>query len=132
MRESAYADWRARFVDFRRVPRRSTVVRTSHHPSEVLMNNKSRHLTRLSGIVATIVGMVLFTASQAAAMRPDPGTPGSTCVSEGSGTQSVLRVSENAVSVLQWVLFAVVVIAALLIGAALTHLSQRRRIRLAH
>jgi hypothetical protein len=96
------------------------------------MNSKSRHLTRLSGLVATIVGMVFFTASQAAAVRPDPGPTGSNGVSEGSGTHSVLRVTENSISVLQWVLFAVVVIAALLIGAALTHLAQRRRIQLAH
>jgi hypothetical protein len=98
------------------------------------MNSKSRHLTRLSGLTATIVGMVFLTvsASQAAAMRPDPGPGGSNSVSEGSGTQSVLRVTENSVSVLQWVLFVVVVIAAFLIGAALTHLAQRRRIHLAH
>jgi hypothetical protein len=96
------------------------------------MNSKSRHLTRLSELVAAIVGMVFFTASQAAAMRPDPGPTGSNSVPEGSGTQSVLRVTENSVSVLQWVLFAVAVIAALLIGAALTHLAQRRRMQLAH
>jgi len=96
------------------------------------MNSKSRHLTRLTGLVATIVGTVFFTASQAAAMRPDPGPAGSNSASEGSGTRSVLRVTENSVSVLQWVLFAVAVIAALLIGAALTHVAQRRRIQLAH
>jgi hypothetical protein len=99
---------------------------------EVIMNSTSRHLTRLSGLVATIIGMIFFTASQAAAMRPDPGPAGSNSVSESPGTQSVLRVTENSVSVLQWVLFAVVVIAALLIGAALTHLAQRRRTQLAH
>lgn len=96
------------------------------------MNSKSRHLARLSRLVAAIVGMVFFTASQATAMRPDPEPVGPTSASGGSGTQSVLRVTENSVSVLQWVLFAVVVIAALLIGAALTHLAQRRRIQLAH
>lgn len=95
------------------------------------MNSTSRHLTRLSGLVATILGMVFFTASQAAAMRPDPQPSGPGTVPEGSGTQSVLRVTENSISVLQWVLFAVAVIAALLIGAALAHLAQRRRIQLA-
>lgn len=95
------------------------------------MNSTSRHLTRLSGLVAAIVGMVFFTASQATAMRPDPGPADSTNVSGGFGTQSVLRVTENSVSAVQWALFAVVVIAALLIGAALTRLAQRRRLPLA-
>lgn len=95
------------------------------------MNRKSRHLTRLSGLVATILGMVFFTASQAAAMRPDPQPSGPSTVSDGSSTQSVLRVTENSISVLQWVLFAVAVIAALLVGAALAHLAQQRRIQLA-
>ena len=96
------------------------------------MNSKSRHLARLSGLVATILGMVFFTASQAMAMRPDPGPVGANGVPEGSGAQSVLRVTDSSISVLQWVLFAVVVIAALLIGAALTNLAQRRRTQLAH
>ena len=95
------------------------------------MNSTSRHVTRLSGLVASIVGMVFFTASQAAAMRPDPEPSGPTTVPGGSGTPSVLRVTENSISVVQWVLFTVAVVAALLIGAALTHLAQRRRIQLA-
>lgn len=95
------------------------------------MNSTFRHLTRLSGLVATVVGMVFVTASQAAAMRPDPEPSGPASVPAGSGTQSVLRITENSISFLEWVLFAVAVIAALLIGAALAHLAQRRRVQLA-
>ncbi len=95
------------------------------------MNIKSRHLTRLTGLIATIVGMVIFTAGQAAAQRPDPGGAGTNGVPGGSDTQSVLLVTDSSVSVLQWVLSAVVVIAALIIGAALMHLAQRRHIQLA-
>jgi hypothetical protein len=100
--------------------------------SEVIMNRKSRYLTRLSGLIATIVGMVYFTASQASAMRPDPGFGSAGGVPEGTGQQSVIRITDSSVSVLQWVLFAVVVIAALLVGAALTSLAQRSRTQLAH
>jgi hypothetical protein len=100
--------------------------------SEVIMNSTSRHLTRISGLVATIVGTMVFTASQAAAMRPapDPG-PGTARATAGTGSQSVLRVTDSSISGVQWVLFAVLVVAAIAIGAALTHLAQRRRTRLA-
>jgi hypothetical protein len=96
------------------------------------MDSKSRHLTRLTAVVATLVGTVFLTAGQALAMRPDPGPTPSSGASDGSGTQTVLRVTDSSVSIGQWVLFAVVVAAALLIGAALTHLAQRRRTQLAH
>ena len=95
------------------------------------MNSKSRQLARLSGLVATIVGMVFFTAAQATAMRPDPQPDGPVGVPAGSGTPSVLPGTESSISSLEWVLFAVAVIAALLVGAALTHLAERRRFQLA-
>ena len=95
------------------------------------MNHTTRHLTRLAGLAATILGLVFLTAGQAAAMRPEPGPADPNGVYEGSATQSVLRVTESSVSVLQWVLFAVVVISSLLIGAALTHIVQRRHAQVA-
>jgi len=86
-------------------------------------------LARLVGLATSIVGLVVFTASRAAAMQPDPGPGNAGTVHDGSGTPSVLRVSDNSVSVLQWVLFVAVVIGALVLGAALTHLAQRRRLQ---
>ena len=96
------------------------------------MNSKSRHLTRLFGLVTTILGTLVFTASRAAAVLPGPAPAAPKGGPEGSGTQPVLRISENSVSVLQWVIFTLVVVAALLIGAALTNLAQRRRTQMAH
>jgi hypothetical protein len=96
------------------------------------MNRTRRQLARLTALAATILGLVLVTAAQASAMRPEPGPTGPGSVSQPPGTPSVLHVSENSVSVLQWVLFAAAVIGALLIGAAMMQVSQRRRARLAH
>jgi ABC-type cobalamin transport system permease subunit len=95
------------------------------------MNHLTRHLTRLAGLAATILGLVLVTSGHAAAMQPEPGPAGPDSVGQGSGTPSALGVTDSSISVLQWVLFAAVVIGALMIGAALTHLAQRRRVQLA-
>lgn len=95
------------------------------------MNHTRRHLTTLSTLAATILGLVLVTAGQAAAMRPEPGPTGPVGAGQTSGAPSALPVTDSSISALQWVLFVAVVLGALLVGAALTHLAQRRRIQLA-
>lgn len=96
------------------------------------MNRTTRYLTRLTGLAATILGLVLVTAAQASAMRPDPGPGGPASRYQGSDTPSVLRVTDSSVSAQQWVLIAAAVIGALLIGAALMRLAQRHHAQPAH
>ena len=48
-----------------------------------------------------------------------------------SGPSQIQPVTDNSVSVQQWVLFTAAVLGALAIGAVLMHLTQRRRAQLA-
>lgn len=96
------------------------------------MNRTTRHLTRIVGLAVTMLALVVVTAGQASAMRPEPVPADPDSGYRGAGTQSVLRVTDSSVSALQWVLLAAVVVAALAIGAALMHLAQRRRTQFAH
>jgi hypothetical protein len=96
------------------------------------MNRKSHPFTRLTALATIALALVLVTAGQAAAMRPDPAPADPGVGYKGPSRASVLVVTNSSVSVLQWVLFAVAVIGGLLVGAALMHLSQRHRAQLAH
>lgn len=96
------------------------------------MNRTTRHLTRLTGLAFAMVALVLATAGQASAMRPEPTPAGPDSGPHGLVTSSVLRVTDSSVSALQWALFAAAVVAAFAIGAALMHLAQRRHVQFAH
>src|SRR3954454_4516911 len=131
MRVKTYADPRARNPEFPRRYRRTT-VRSHHHIPEVVMNRTLFPFRNLAPLVTTVVAMVLLTATQAAAMQPprDPGERTGTYVAPTNA--SAHHVTQSQVSALSWVMFAAAVLAALVIGAALMHLAQRRRVQLAH
>ena len=96
------------------------------------MNRTPHPFTRLAALATIALALVLVTAGQAVAMRPEPGPIDPEGPYQGAARESVNLVTNSSVSVLQWVLFAAAVIGALLIGAALTHLAQRHRAQLAH
>lgn len=85
---------------------------------------------RVAALAATVLAVVLFTAGQASAMRPDPADPG--VGYKGPSRASMLVVTNNSLSVLEWVFFAAAVIGGLVLGAVLMNLSQRHRVQLAH
>lgn len=91
------------------------------------MNRTTRPFTRLAALATIVVGLVLVTAGQAMALRPDPSPADPGGLSDGPTRASVLLVTDSSISALQWSLFVAAVIGALLLGAALTHLAQRRR-----
>jgi uncharacterized protein YdeI (BOF family) len=96
------------------------------------MNRKIRPFTRLTSLATIALTLVLVTAGHAAAMRPDPAPTDPAGGYKGPSGASELVVTNSSVSALQWVLFAVALIGALLVGAALMRLSQRHRVLLAH
>jgi hypothetical protein len=96
------------------------------------MNRTSHPFTRLAALATVALMIVLVTAGQASAMRPDPAPADPGVGSQAPARASVLVVTDSSISVLQWVLFAAAVIGGLLLGAALMHLSQRHRAQLAH
>jgi|tagenome__1003787_1003787.scaffolds.fasta_scaffold20904630_4 formate/nitrite transporter FocA (FNT family) len=83
-------------------------------------------------VLGTVIGTVLLTAAQAAASQPPPGRGERTGTYHGPSAASVHHMTESPVSAQSWVLFAAGILAALLVGAALMHLAQRRRAQLAH
>jgi ABC-type cobalamin transport system permease subunit len=95
------------------------------------MNHTTRPFTRLAALATIVVALVLVTAGQAAAMRPDPAPADPGSVYDGPSRASVLLVTDSSVSVLQWVLFVAAVVGALLVGAGLTHVAHRRRAQVA-
>ncbi|MGH3444270.1 MAG: hypothetical protein ACRDPB_02735 [Nocardioidaceae bacterium] len=96
-------------------------------PPEVIMNRTSHRFARLAALATMVLGLVLVTVGPAAArILPDPSGPGD--VPGGRSTASVQQVTDSSVSPLPWVLFAVAVLGALVIGAAL----MRHRGQLAH
>lgn len=91
------------------------------------MNRTTHPFTRLVTLATTALGLLLLTAGQATAQRPVPG-PGGTGTAPTPAAPAPVQPSIDAsVSVLQWTLFAVAVLAALVIGAALMRLAQRHR-----
>jgi hypothetical protein len=96
------------------------------------MNRARRHLTQLTALAATILGLVLITAGQASAKRPEPELTGPVGAGQAPAAPSTLPATDSSISLLQWVLFVAVVLGALLVGVALTHLVARRRIQPAH
>lgn len=96
------------------------------------MNRTTHPFTRLTALATIALTLVLVTAGQAAATRPDPAPSDSEGLYKGLSGASELVVMNSSVSALQWGLFAVAVIGGLLVGAALMHLAQRHRAQLAH
>lgn len=96
------------------------------------MNRTTHPLTRLAALATIVMALVIVTAGQAAAMRPDPAPADPGGVYHGPSRASVQLVTDNSVSALQWVLFVAAVTGALLIGAGLMHLAHRQRAQLAH
>lgn len=98
------------------------------------MNHTTHPLARLAALATTVLGLVLVSAGHAAArnLPGDPSGPGGTY--DGPGTASVQppTLTDGSMSALQWVLFAAAVLAALVIGAALTHIAERHRVAIAH
>jgi hypothetical protein len=125
MRGKAYAHRRAPNVEFRQAPPRGSVWSSVTTAPEVIMNRTRHPFSRLAALATTALGLLLLTAGQATAQRPVPG-PGGT----GSAPAPVQPSIDASVSVLQWTLFAVALLAALVIGAALMNLAQRHRITL--
>ena len=96
------------------------------------MNRTIFPFRNLAPLIITVLGMVLLTAAQAAASQPPPGRGERTGTYHQPSTASVRHVTDSAVGAQSWVLFAAGVLAALVLGAALKHLAQRRRAQLAH
>lgn len=96
------------------------------------MNRTTHPFTRLAALATAVMVMVLVTAGQAAAMRPDPAPGDQGGVHHAPSRGSVDLGTTNSISVLQWVLFVAAVAGALLIGAGLAHLAHRQRAQLAH
>lgn len=95
------------------------------------MNSTQPFTRRVAALAAIAMAVVLFTAGQASAMRlpPNPADPGAGY--KRAGGASTLLVTNNSLSVLEWVLFAACVLGGLVVGATLMNLSQRHRAHLA-
>ena len=91
-----------------------------------------RNLAPLLRVLGIVVGLVLVTGAQATARQPPPGRGEPTGTYHAPSTASVHHVAQSPVSSPSWLLFAVAVLAAVVLGAALMHLAQRRRVQLAH
>lgn len=94
------------------------------------MNRTTHMFTRLSALAATVLALLLVSIGRAAAQRvAPPGGSGATG-SEHTGTTTPVPtqpIMDASVSALQWTLFAVVVLSALVLGAVLMNLLQRHR-----
>jgi hypothetical protein len=96
------------------------------------MNRTVFPFRNLAPLLTTVLGIVLLTAAQASASQPPPGR------GEMSGTQhrrvtgSMHDVTNSAPTAHAWVLFSAGVLAALVVGAVLMQLAQRRRAQPAH
>jgi ABC-type cobalamin transport system permease subunit len=95
------------------------------------MNHTLFPFRNLAPLVIAVLGMVLGTAAQAAARQPAPGRGEPTGTYPGPSTASVHHVTQSPVSAPSWLLLAAAVLAAVVLGAALMHLAQRRRVQLA-
>lgn len=92
------------------------------------MNRTTVLFTRLAALATVAVGLLFVTAGQAAAqLLRVPGPDGAGTVHHTSTPAPAGPISDASVSVLQWTIVAVAVVGALVIGAALMHLAQRRR-----
>jgi hypothetical protein len=91
------------------------------------MNRTTHSFTRLAALATTALALLLVTAGQAAALRLAPGNGGTGSVHEGPTPAPAQPIMDASVSALQWTLFAVVVLCALVIGAVLMNLAQRHR-----
>lgn len=90
--------------------------------------NRTTHLfTRLVALATVGVSLLLITAGQAAAQLLPPGPDGTSAVHDGVTQAPAGPIVDASVSVLQWTLFALAVLGALVVGAALMHVAQRRR-----
>jgi hypothetical protein len=91
------------------------------------MNHTTRPLARLVALATTALGLLLLTAGQALAQRPVPGPDGTGAAPAPAVQGPVQPTVDASISVLQWTLFAVAVLAALVVGAALMKLALRHR-----
>ena len=89
-------------------------------------------ITVIGTVIGTVMCMVLGTAAQAAANQPPPGRGERSGTYHGPSTPPVHHLVASPVSTPSWLLFAAAVLAAVVLGAALMHLAQRRRAQLAH
>jgi len=96
------------------------------------MFDNNRPLARLTVLATIALALVLATAGQAAAMRPEPGPTGPGSVSTAATHPSAVLVTHNSLSLLQWMLFAATLVVALVVGAALARIAQRRSLQPTH
>ena len=82
---------------------------------------------RVAAVATAVVGLILVTAGEAAAMYPPPPDPvGQPAPSKPPTVTPVLTVVDGSPSTLQWVAFVATIVVALAAGAALMHLVERR------
>lgn len=91
------------------------------------MNRTTHHVTRLAALATTVLGLLVVTTGRALAQNPVPGPGGTGSPHDAPVPAPAQPIVEASISVLQWTLFATAVVAALVIGAALMNLAQRRR-----
>ena len=96
------------------------------------MFRNHRSFARLAALATVALAVVLATAGQAAAMRPEPGPTGPGSVSTAATHPSAVLVTHNSLSLLQWMLFAATLVVALVVGAALARVAQRRSLQPTH
>jgi len=96
------------------------------------MFRNNRSFARLAALATIALAVVLATAGQAAAMRPEPGPTGPGSVYTAATHPSAVLVTHNSLSVLQWMLFAAALVVALVAGVVLARIAQRRSLQPTH
>ena len=91
------------------------------------MNRTTHTFTRLAVLATTALALLLVSVGRAAAQRVTPpgGTGGTGSEHAGPTPVPTQPIMDASVSALQWTLFAVVVLSALVLGAVLMNLAQR-------
>jgi hypothetical protein len=126
MRGKAYADRRAQYVEFHRHAWPRTFGSPGTTTPEVIMIRTTHPFTRLVELATVALGLLFVAAGQASAQIPLPGPDGTGSVHEASTPAPAGPSVHASISFVQWTMFAAAVLAALMIGAALMHLAQRR------
>jgi hypothetical protein len=93
------------------------------------MNRTTHTFTRLAVLATTALALLLVSVGRAAAQRVElpGGTVGTGSEHAGPTPVPTQPIVDASVSALQWTLFAVVVLSALVLGAVLTNLAQSHR-----
>jgi hypothetical protein len=105
---------------------------THHHIPEVDMNRTVFPFRNLAPLVTIVLGILLLTAAQAAASQPPPGRGEMGGTHHRPVTGPMHHVANSAPTGHSWVLFSAAILAPLVVGAVLVHVSRRRRAQLAH